>query len=127
MLADLVARRAAGHLRAPVTAAPREAVDPVCGMTVFEDQAKYHIVHDGADYSFSARPATAHVPGQSSRVRGVGRATGFLNRVRRFESSRGRPSSDQAKHAKGLVASLFAGLGVTARAPGPSATGARLQ
>ncbi len=59
VLADLVARRAAGHLRAPVTATPREAVDPVCGMTVFEDQAKYHIVHNGADYWFCA-PGCLH-------------------------------------------------------------------
>jgi xanthine dehydrogenase accessory factor len=54
VLADLVARRAAGQLRAAAMAAPREAVDPVCGMTVFIDQAKYHAVHDGADYWFCA-------------------------------------------------------------------------
>jgi len=54
VLADLVARRAAGQLRGVPTAAPREAVDPVCGMTVFIDQAKYHAVHDGTDYWFCA-------------------------------------------------------------------------
>ncbi len=55
VLADLVARRAAGQLRAvaPVTAR-REAIDPVCGMTVFVDEAKYHTVHDGTDYWFCA-------------------------------------------------------------------------
>jgi xanthine dehydrogenase accessory factor len=54
VLADLVARRAAGQLRGIATATPREAVDPVCGMTVFVDRAKYHAVHDGADYWFCA-------------------------------------------------------------------------
>ncbi len=54
VLADLVARRAAGQLRAAVAATPREAVDPVCGMTVFVDQAKYHTVHDATDYWFCA-------------------------------------------------------------------------
>ena len=43
---------AAGHARA---ATPRrEAIDPVCGMTVFVDDAKYHTVHDGTDYWFCA-------------------------------------------------------------------------
>ena len=36
------------------TAAPREAVDPVCGMTVFVEQSKYHTTHDGTDYWFCA-------------------------------------------------------------------------
>jgi len=54
VLADLVARRAAGQLRAAVSATPREAIDPVCGMTVFVDQAKYHTVHDGTDFWFCA-------------------------------------------------------------------------
>jgi len=54
VLADLVARRAAGQLRAPATVTPREAIDPVCGMTVFVDQAKYHTVHDCTDYWFCA-------------------------------------------------------------------------
>jgi Cu+-exporting ATPase len=35
-------------------AARPEAVDPVCGMTVFVADAKYHSVHDGADYWFCA-------------------------------------------------------------------------
>lgn len=52
VLADLVARRAAGQMRGAATAAPREAVDPVCGMTVFVDAAKYHTVHDGTDHWF---------------------------------------------------------------------------
>jgi xanthine dehydrogenase accessory factor len=54
VLADLVARRAAGQLRGTATAGPREAVDPVCGMTVFVDRAKYHAVYDGAEYWFCA-------------------------------------------------------------------------
>jgi xanthine dehydrogenase accessory factor len=52
VLADLVARHAAGQLRGASTAAPREAVDPVCGMTVFVDTAKYHTVHDGSAFWF---------------------------------------------------------------------------
>ncbi len=57
VMADLVARRARGELVAagsgPVP--PRaEATDPVCGMTVLVDDAKYHTVHEGADYWFCA-------------------------------------------------------------------------
>ena len=59
VLADLVARRAAGQLRGVPTAAPREAVDPVCGMTVFVDGAKYRTVHNGTDYWFCA-PGCLH-------------------------------------------------------------------
>jgi xanthine dehydrogenase accessory factor len=55
VLADLVARRAAGQLRAvPSTPPRREATDPVCGMTVFVDDAKHHTVHDSVDYWFCA-------------------------------------------------------------------------
>jgi xanthine dehydrogenase accessory factor len=58
VLADLVARRAAGELRggvlAPAAAVRREATDPVCGMTVFVDDAKYHARHAGRDYWFCA-------------------------------------------------------------------------
>jgi len=59
VLADLVARRAAGQMQAAATAAPREAVDPVCGMTVFVDRAKYHTVHGGTEYWFCA-PGCLH-------------------------------------------------------------------
>jgi xanthine dehydrogenase accessory factor len=52
ILADLVARRAAGQLQGEVAEPPREAVDPVCGMTVFVDRAKYHATHAGNDYWF---------------------------------------------------------------------------
>jgi len=45
----------AGHRQragtAPV-AAPAEAVDPVCGMTVAADDASYPLVHDGVTYYF---------------------------------------------------------------------------
>jgi xanthine dehydrogenase accessory factor len=55
VLADLVARRAAGEFRsADEPASPAEAVDPVCGMTVFVERAKYHLRHDGTDYWFCA-------------------------------------------------------------------------
>ena len=55
ILADLVARRTAGQLN-PVVAAParRDAIDPVCGMTVMIDDAKYHLEVDGVDYYFCA-------------------------------------------------------------------------
>ncbi|MCY4665194.1 MAG: XdhC family protein [Acidimicrobiaceae bacterium] len=57
VMADLVARRARGELVAagsgPAPVRP-EAMDPVCGMTVLVDDAKYHTVHDGADYWFCA-------------------------------------------------------------------------
>ena len=57
VMADLVARRARGELVATgsIPAPPRaEAIDPVCGMTVLVDDAKYHTVHEGADYWFCA-------------------------------------------------------------------------
>ena len=57
VMADLVARRARGELVAAGSApAPdrAEAIDPVCGMTVLVDDAKYHTVHEGADYWFCA-------------------------------------------------------------------------
>ncbi len=53
VLADLVARRAAGQLRGVVRASDRrEATDPVCGMSVFVDNAKHHALQDGVDYWF---------------------------------------------------------------------------
>jgi xanthine dehydrogenase accessory factor len=55
VLADLVARRAAGQLAG--TTAVREratAIDPVCGMAVAVDDAKYHISYEGRDYYFCA-------------------------------------------------------------------------
>ena len=58
VIADLVARRAQGHLAANAVSAPEdrpaEAVDPVCSMTVLVPDARYHTVHDGADYYFCA-------------------------------------------------------------------------
>jgi xanthine dehydrogenase accessory factor len=53
VLADLVARRARGSFGATVAApARREATDPVCGMTVFVDDAKYRVTRGGTDYWF---------------------------------------------------------------------------
>jgi xanthine dehydrogenase accessory factor len=52
VLAELVARRAAGELRGSTTALPRHAVDPVCGMTVFIEGAKHHAVHDDVEHWF---------------------------------------------------------------------------
>ncbi len=62
VIADLVARRARGELvAAPSSEVPArvEATDPVCGMTVVTDDAKYHTVHDGSDYWFCA-PGCLH-------------------------------------------------------------------
>jgi xanthine dehydrogenase accessory factor len=65
VLADLVARRAAGRLFGPVTvAAPAElATDPVCGMLVDVASAKYHCVHDGADQWFCSAGCKAAFEG----------------------------------------------------------------
>jgi xanthine dehydrogenase accessory factor len=53
VLAELVARRAAGQLTAaPAPLAHDDAIDPVCGMTVTIAGAKYHFTRDGADYYF---------------------------------------------------------------------------
>lgn len=58
IMADLVARRTRGELRAAgerqVSPRRAEALDPVCGMTVLVDDAKYHTVHAGDDYWFCA-------------------------------------------------------------------------
>jgi len=55
VLADLVARRAAGAFGALDPAPSRgEARDPVCGMTVYVDDARHHTVHAGEDYWFCA-------------------------------------------------------------------------
>jgi xanthine dehydrogenase accessory factor len=53
VLADLVARRAAGQLAGTVEVRARAtAVDPVCGMTVAAEHPRYHLAYDGAHYSF---------------------------------------------------------------------------
>ena len=53
VLAELVARRAAGELSGRVVArGPETAVDPVCGMTVIVADAKYRHEHDGTLYFF---------------------------------------------------------------------------
>ena len=56
VMADLVARRASGELSrwGAVPEAPASAIDPICGMTVLVAGAKYHSIHDGADYWFCA-------------------------------------------------------------------------
>jgi xanthine dehydrogenase accessory factor len=55
VLADLVARRAAGQLNTVATVSTdMYAIDPVCGMTVKIDDAKYRLAHEGVDYYFCA-------------------------------------------------------------------------
>jgi xanthine dehydrogenase accessory factor len=55
ILAELVARRAAGGLTGATEALPvAEAVDPVCGMTVDPMTAKYHSTFEGRDTWFCA-------------------------------------------------------------------------
>lgn len=55
ILADLVQRKTRGEL-AHTSSVPRveAATDPICGMTVHVEQAKYHSIHEGADYWFCA-------------------------------------------------------------------------
>src|ERR1700729_2590106 len=57
VLAELVQLRASGALatgpdRAAAAAAPAEAVDPVCGMTVTADRSGYPLEHEGVTYYF---------------------------------------------------------------------------
>ncbi len=58
VMADLVARRAQGELinsaLAAVSTRPTEAKDPVCGMTVLVDSARYRSTHNGTNYFFCA-------------------------------------------------------------------------
>lgn len=55
IIADLVGRHARGELRGPTQIERRTAAqDPICGMTVFPGEAKYHSVHEGHDYWFCA-------------------------------------------------------------------------
>ena len=58
VIADLVARRAEGQLAVDSAVEsqdrPEEAVDPVCGMSVLVNDARYHTVHNSADYFFCA-------------------------------------------------------------------------
>ncbi len=58
IMADLVARRAEGHLAADTEAVsqdrPEGAVDPVCGMTVLVADARYRSIHGGITYYFCA-------------------------------------------------------------------------
>ena len=54
VLADLVARRAAGAFRGTTPPPVREARDPVCGMTVYPDHARAHASYAGTDYWFCA-------------------------------------------------------------------------
>ena len=55
IMAELVQLRAAGALEAPghrAAAAPHEAIDPVCGMTVDVATARYRATHDGRTVYF---------------------------------------------------------------------------
>jgi xanthine dehydrogenase accessory factor len=70
VLADLVARRAAGQFNT-VAAVPdtRRAIDPVCGMTVMIDDAKYHLASQGVDYYFCAAGCLAQFQADHARSR----------------------------------------------------------
>jgi xanthine dehydrogenase accessory factor len=61
ILADLVARRAAGRLanHMPPIAEPETAIDPVCGMTVVVPGAKHVVDHDGVTHHFCAASCKA--------------------------------------------------------------------
>jgi xanthine dehydrogenase accessory factor len=69
VLADLVARRAAGRLVAGPAPVPSrtEATDPVCGMTVHVEEAKYHVRLDGADHWFCAAGCKAAFEARHAR------------------------------------------------------------
>jgi YHS domain-containing protein len=55
ILAELVALRASGGLREVVeVAAPTEAIDPVCGMTVDVAAARFRAEHAGITFYFCA-------------------------------------------------------------------------
>jgi YHS domain-containing protein len=55
VLADLVARRASGAFGAVVADTTRhEAIDPVCGMTVDIEKARYTSEYQGVPYWFCA-------------------------------------------------------------------------
>jgi xanthine dehydrogenase accessory factor len=68
VLADLVARRAAGQLAgtAPVRSLAT-AADPVCGMTVAVDDAKYRLEYAGTNYYFCAPGCLAAFEADPSR------------------------------------------------------------
>jgi xanthine dehydrogenase accessory factor len=60
VLAELVQLRAAGELvpsgeRDVAPAAPTEAIDPVCGMTVRADRSSHPLEHDGVTYYFCCK------------------------------------------------------------------------
>jgi xanthine dehydrogenase accessory factor len=70
VLADLVARRAAGQLNTvPAVSADMYAIDPVCGMTVKIDDAKYRVAYDGVDYYFCAAGCLAAFQADHARNR----------------------------------------------------------
>jgi YHS domain-containing protein len=55
VMADLVARRAAGQLVSSTAVPPMPvAIDPVCGMAVPTATARYQTVHHGVDFVFCA-------------------------------------------------------------------------
>jgi xanthine dehydrogenase accessory factor len=69
VLAELVARRASGRLKtATTTAVHHDAIDPICGMTVNVDQAKYHARLDDVDYYFCAAGCREAFLRQNSRA-----------------------------------------------------------
>jgi xanthine dehydrogenase accessory factor len=73
VLADLVARRAAGQLAGTVEVqAIAAAIDPVCGMTVAAHGARYHRAYDGRNYSFCSAGCLAAFDADPVRYAVVG-------------------------------------------------------
>jgi xanthine dehydrogenase accessory factor len=66
ILAELVAWR---HSR-PITAAPAESVDPVCGMTVSLVGASETVVFEGVRYAFCCSGCRAAFEGDPARYVG---------------------------------------------------------
>jgi xanthine dehydrogenase accessory factor len=81
VIADLVARRAAGQFNAVTTIpADTHATDPVCGMPVTIEEAKYRLTHQGVDYYFCSAGCLAAFEADRDRAearsrREVGRST----------------------------------------------------
>ena len=73
VLADLVARRAAGQLAGTIAVQERRAaLDPVCGMTVAVDDTKYRLTYEGNDYYFCSAGCRATFEADPARYANAG-------------------------------------------------------